>query len=224
MVIIEKNNILLMPPKTGTSSVLRLKQELKVKTSHLPRYRHSTLSEILHHNEIKNLDDYTVYQLCRHPLDKLVSSYFFSLALPAYRQNHPNLIKLGFKETLKIILPNLHYLKIHPETFNQIINEKTGDIFDHTRPGSKLYTPQTEWNDLNSEITYIKLEDISKNSSILSKVLGKEVNKDLPVVNATHIRRKKPFIEMFDQETLDLAQETYKEDFKILNYEYSTLK
>ena len=214
--------IILMPPKTGTSSFLRWTQSYPSIKGKAHVHRHHFLSDIVLHNNIKDLDGYKIYQLCRNPLDKLISSFYFEQALPIYRNLYPKLVEWEFNEAMQLKLPLLKYLPQDTKIYFQKVTEASGDTFK-TPPksiGDKLYLPQTDWNDLDADVTYLKLETLIEDSSILSKIFNVHPQ-DFPFVNATHIRKRfgKPILEMFSPDTLKLAVETYKEDYKILNYD-----
>lgn len=68
--------------------------------------------------------------------------------------------------------------------------------------------------------TNLNLND--KITNILSEILQDEFG-DFPYINATHMRRKKHYLEMFNKDTLKIAQELYKTDFETLQYEYESI-
>lgn len=218
--------IFILPPKTGTSSFLRFLEPHFIQGKTVGNYRHHFLSITVESFNIQNLEEYKIYQLCRNPLDKLISAYYFEQALPHIRGRFPKLMEWGFNEVIKLKLSNLHYLPIQIDAHNKIITDATGDIY---RPGlgdqgTKLYLPQTWWNDLNLDITYLKLEDLKEDCSILSEIFNVPLQTEFPFVNSTHIRKRfsKPVLEMFDKEALELALDIYKKDFETLNYELPT--
>lgn len=209
MIFPNKKVIFLLPPKTGTSSFLKLIKNKSYKFKGAPPNRHSFLSELIIKQKLqKDIHDYKIYQLCRNPLDKLVSSFYFSKALPNIRAQYPKYIELSFEEVI-------NQLKTPEKKQKQI------PILFHGG-GSRLYIPQTEWGDIECDITYIKLEDLKENTNILSEIFQDEFE-DFPFINATHMRRKKPYLEMFNKETLKMAQELYKTDFETLQYEYESI-
>ena len=208
MIFKDKKIIFLLPPKTGTSSLLKLINDKEYNFEGTPPNRHIYLSNIVdHHNVRGNINEYKVYQLCRHPLDKLVSSFYFSQALPHIREGYPGYIKLSFEEVVHLLLDNKSY---------RILN--TRKDFG----GGRLFLPQTEWCDIECNITYIKLEDLKENTNILSEIFQDKFE-DFPYINATHMRRKKHYLEMFNKDTLKIAQELYKTDFETLQYEYESI-
>ena len=72
------------------------------------------------------------------------------------------------------------------------------------------------------KVKYLKLENLTKDCSSLSSILGTNKKLSLPKVNITKKKTKKPYIEMYNKKSLDLLIDTYQEDFKILDYAYPT--
>jgi hypothetical protein len=217
----QRKIIFLLPPKTGTSSFLRWTKLYPNIRGRADKYRHYFLSDIVTYHNIKDLSEYKIYQLCRDPLDKLISSFYFEQAMPFYRKNFPKMDELGFNELMRLKLPLLKPLPQDKEIYSKKLIELTGDKRNVLLNSTVMfYQPQTNWNNLEADVTYIKLEDISKDNSILPEIFNVKV-KDFPFINATHLRKRfaKPTLEMFEPSTLKLALETYKEDYKILDYE-----
>lgn len=229
MVFPDKKIIFLLPPKCGTSSFCYLLKFLtKINFIENTPRRHSLLSENVDYCKIKNLQDYKIYQLCRHPLDKLISSYYyfrpkFKLHSPEAKPL-PGLWQYNFNDYLKLVLPHLHLLTLNSNTFLKTIHKelykhherKFGSAMLHFTP--LFYQPQTNWNDLNVDIEYIKLEDLVEDTFNLSLILKEDIPHKFPNKNKNNKKPPKSYLEIYTEETLELTYKAYKKDFEILGY------
>lgn len=253
MIFPSKKTIFLLPPKCGTSSFVRL---IKDNTSLFDdplttdRGRHSLLeannSKLEKNGE--NLQDYKVYQICRNPLDRLVSSFLYidqqnetrKKQPPRRRIRNPKHIRrvrrplegLNFVDAMKLTLPLVSH---YPTT------EKLSGIFrytdtkfykkylkDHPHPFFRtaglnyfqFYIPQYLWNNVNANITYLKLEDLQEDNSILSEIF----EENLPVFPTANegkpSLKKLPYIEYYNEEVKKLLTTVYWGDFTALGYDF----
>ena len=72
------------------------------------------------------------------------------------------------------------------------------------------------------KVKYLKLENLTKDCSNLSSILETDIKLNLPKANITKKKTEKPYIEMYSKKSLNLLIDTYQEDFKILNYDFTT--
>lgn len=227
MVFLDKKIIFLLPPKCGTTSLSTLllnTQKFSPMVS-LRNTRHSLLSKVVKSNNLQDtIQDYKIYQLCRNPLDRLVSSFYFYAnqfgvqrfldQTQTYKNGEFKLTKeLNFNNTMEVFLPHLHLLANSP-------NHKDYPAYSGKRNFHGFFmflSPQSIWNDLDIDVEYIKLEDLKKSTSILSSIFKKDFQK-FPSTNINKKRPSQPYLEMFTKKTLELAYKVYEQDFKILNY------
>lgn len=221
MVLKEKKVIFLLPSKTGSTSLTQMLKDNDVEFKLSPRHKHPFLSEVLRSNRIEDFYNYKVYQLCRNPIDRLVSAYYFQRQIIEQKEKYKDFFNLNFNQFVKLITSNTHHLPDHVNKFCYNVFQDI-DFGKHKSPngyGVRFYLPQVKWNDVGMKIKYIKLEDMSKDCSILSEILDTEINFELPKVNITKEKTQQPYIGMYNDESLELVKNTYKEDFKILQYE-----
>tara|TARA_Y100000385_G_scaffold154814_1_gene160511 strand:- start:2876 stop:3424 length:549 start_codon:yes stop_codon:yes gene_type:complete len=132
---------------------------------------------------------YFTFTCVRHPLDRLVSWYFF--------------MRKRFKEgsiSDSSILAN-------DNTFKQFVELHL----------DKRWTiqPQVNWFDENYKYNYVmKIESIEKDFSKVCEALS--IKSKLPFINKSD--RKKNYISYYDSETLDIAYNFYINDFQKLEY------
>lgn len=224
MVLKDKKIIFLLPSKTGSSSLVKMFKDYDIKFELTPSHKHPFLSEVIENNNIQDICNYKIYQLCRNPIDRLVSAFYFQKQIIAKKEKYKHFIDLKFPEYVKLITDNVHYLPYHVNRFcHNVFNDLDfSKARSNTGYGVRFYLPQTKWNDTEDKIHYLKLEDLSKDSSILSEILGVYIKSELPKVNITRKKTTKPYIKMYNSESLKLVQDIYKDDFKLLNYELTT--
>jgi hypothetical protein len=81
--------------------------------------------------------------------------------------------------------------------------------------GSRLYDTQLSWKNLDCDITYFKLEEVSKNIEPISDFLKIPLPK-LDVVNS--FSNGKNYSELIDDEIKLIIKEIFAEDFKSFQY------
>lgn len=228
MIFLDKKIIFLLPPKCGTTSLLTLLSNLPNISSNvsLRNTRHTLLSRVVKSNNLQDtIQDYKIYQLCRNPLDRLVSSFYFYSnqfgvqrflnQTQTYKNGEFKLTKeLNFTNTMEVFLPHLHLLANSPN--HKDYPAYSGKKFFHGF--FMFFSPQSMWNDLDMDVEYIKLEDLKKNTSILSSIFKKDFQHEFPSANVNKKRPSQPYLEMFTKKTLELAYKAYEQDFKILKY------
>lgn len=242
-----KKLLFILPPKCGTSSFVRfIKENTSLITPFNEVGRHFLLSDKVKNlkSEGENFQDYQVYQICRNPLNRIVSSFLYQeqLALnrrkttPHNRNPKKNirprraLHNLDFKSTLKLLsplIPHCPALELNHQFHFTKTSFYKDKLANHPHPYFKnstmlywqFYMPQYMWNNINTNITYLKLEDLSKDCSILSDIFKEDLPKQFPLANKTQLFNKQPAIEFFDTETKKLLSEVYYQDFITLGYD-----
>jgi hypothetical protein len=213
--------IFLMPPKTASNSIKECLLDSSIDFLDFNReYKkpkiHLYLSELVELFQIEDLHNYKVIQVVREPLNRFVSSYFHQLKIIKNIKYDVKLQGMSFTEFTKhfyACLFNKNFLNNfygNPKFIYSNINAGT------SWGGSRLYLSQSQWNDLSADITYIKLEDISKDISILSKELGVYLPQ-LEKKNTNTISYDK-YDQYLTKETNDIIRYVYEEDF--INFKY----
>lgn len=221
MVLKDKKVIFLLPSKTGSTSLTQMFKDNGIEFKLSPRHKHPFISEVLASNGIEDFYNYKVYQLCRNPIDRLVSAYYFQRQIIKQKEKYKDFFDLDFNQFVKLITANAHHLPDHTNKFCHNVF-KDIDFGKHKSPngyGVRFYLPQIKWNNTGMKVKYLKLEELSQDCSILSEILQTDIKFEFPKVNVTKEKTKKPYIEMYNSESLELVLNTYKEDFKILQYE-----
>ena len=224
MVLKNKKVIFLLPSKTGSTALNSLLKENNIEYKNSGYYKHPFLSEVLKSQNIKDFYNYDIYQLCRNPIERMVSAYFFQRQIIHNKKKYSKFFKLNFNEFVELITSNTHLLPDHNNRFcyNVFDDVDFGKSTSPTGYGVRFYLPQVKWNDTGMKVKYLKLENLTKDCSSLSSILETNKKLSLPKVNITKKKTKKPYIEMYNKKSLDLLIDTYQEDFKILDYAYPT--
>ena len=224
MVLKNKKVIFLLPSKTGSTAFTKLLNENNIEYENSGLFKHPFLSEVLKTQNIKDFYNYDIYQLCRNPIERMVSAYFFQRQIIQNKEKYDKFFKLNFNEFVELITNNTALLPDHTNRFcyNVFNDVDFGKSTSPTGYGVRFYLPQVKWNDTGMKVKYLKLENLTKDCSSLSSILETNKKLSLPKVNITKKKTKKPYIEMYNKKSLDLLIDTYQEDFKILDYAYPT--
>lgn len=223
MVSKEHKIILLLPPKTASTSLISNMVNSGVylsnpKISITTPIIHLKLDEIIESYEINNLSDYKVIQMTRNPYSRIISSYFHQLRILDLQNN----------DNSKIIFKNYNFPEFISHLFlthksNDFIKDFYGDesfiewsmTVNKTWGGSRFFQQQCSWRNLECNYYHFKLEDLLLDISPLSNLIGIKL-RPLEVSN------KNPFKTNYEKfltnETNPLIQEIFLEDFKTFNY------
>jgi hypothetical protein len=195
----EKKLIVLLPPKTGSTSLRSLFLSLVPASDRFPLITwpatsssaaivngHIRYNQILHVFPHINLDEYTIYAFYREPVARFMSAF-------KYLQQRL-LIDLGVKVIngnvgdLKLIYTAIYNNdeditqdKIEAITIDDIIN-----ILDKTveAPILDLFRPQTFY--LTDKVTPLDFEDFDNNATMLLGAFGYNTNTVIPRHNDTN--------------------------------------
>ena len=224
MVLKNKKVIFLLPSKTGSTAFTKLLNENNIEYKNSGLFKHPFLSEVLKSQNIKDFYNYDIYQLCRNPIERMVSAYFFQRQIIQNKKKYDKFFKLNFNEFVELITNNTGLLPDHTNRFcyNVFNDVDFGKSTSPTGYGVRFYLPQVKWNDTGMKVKYLKLENLTKDCSNLSSILETDIKLNLPKANITKKKTKKPYIEMYSKKSLNLLIDTYQEDFKILNYDFTT--
>tara|TARA_R110000803_G_C11891633_1_gene311019 strand:+ start:115 stop:780 length:666 start_codon:yes stop_codon:yes gene_type:complete len=205
--------IFLTPPKCSTFSLQQFLIDANIEVNKPLRplstpFYHATLSEIVYSYKIdlEELKQYKVIQILRNPYDRFISSYFHQQDLIGKQIDFNTFLKKV--EQFKYLLPyniNEFYLNFYQDD-----------------GGVRFYYEQNWWNNLNIKvnINYLKLEDISKNSTSLCKLLNLDYHIPFLCKNKNPIDKSQ-----FYKEFNNISQyksriyTLFKKDFKLYNYE-----
>lgn len=197
----ESKKIILLPPKTGTQSLIRSFAKIIYKYKFFHGYTwqgnklHGYLDEHIEHHKIKDIENWKIYQTARNPMNRVPSAFFAETRLKGW--NLPEK-KQSFEDFVK----NIHNHK----------NFKDPSI----ATGMRFYVPQVSWADSSKyDVQYIKLEE--DNSEIYADLgLPKEFERSVLNSNPYH----DPYYDdMHTEETKKIIKSLYRDDFLKLNYE-----
>lgn len=206
-----------MPPKTASTSLRNTLQKSGI-TFSFPAQRTSPLShlkldEIIKIYDVHNLAEYKILQIVRDPYQRFMSGYFVLMKLIHDVDN------IKFKNyELNQFAKHLYESK-KSENF---ISNFFGDIsFVENKiknnegwGGTRLFDTQTSWKNLDCEITYFKLEDISGDVSPISNFINLPIN-GFDFLNSTG---NKNYLELIDEEMKKIINELFYDDFKSFQY------
>ena len=216
----DEKKIVLLPPKTGTLSFESLFREpfcgyLPYRRIYAKGKFHLYLEEAINHYEIKDIENWKIYQTARNPMTRIASAFFFS---------HKNKYGKGWEENSSFIafLENLN------NKFRSFSKEEIKNY------AARLYCPQTFWADSNKyNVKYIKLEE---DNSEIYNCMGLPKDLKRPIFNTRSLyspseinaRRTegskkifKPgdYTDLHTDRTKEIIRSLYKDDFTKMNYD-----
>ena len=208
-----------MPPKTASNSIKQTLEKQGINFSNPTKKTtspiiHLKLNEIVDLFEIDNLEKYKIFQIVSNPYVRFVSSYFHQMRI------------LNNMRSVKFIDFNLNQFSKHlhntikSENFLKNFYGDTSFIERSIKNGvswggSRLYDTQLSWKNLNCDITYFKLEEVSVNIQPISDFLKIPLPK-LDVVNSFSDGKNYP--KLIDNEIKLIIEEIFAEDIKVFQY------
>ena len=226
----EKKLIILLPPKTGSTSLRSLFGSMliqrqtywpntivatspddgppSIQTAAMVRAhaRYEDISQIL--PDI-NLDEYSVYSFYREPVARFMSTFKY--------MQHQILTDLNVKaqngdaEHLKLIYKALYNdedITRDPDsiTVDDIIStiEKTVEA-----PILDLFLPQTLY--LTDKVTLLNFDDFENNAAMLLEAFGQDINTPIPRHNDTN---SADYLSDLTEEQITKIKQIYKDDYK----------
>lgn len=216
----DKKLIVLMPPKTASNSLKETMSQNGIQFSNpikkiLKPLIHLKLSEIVKIFEVNDLSEYKILQVTRDPYTRFVSSYFHLMKI-----TH-NVKSIKFSNYNFPTFTNHFYESIKSENFIKEFYGNTSFV-EHcinngiSWGGTRLFETQKSWGDVESNVSYFKLEDISKEIVSLNNFLSTEIS-SLSNINKSNLEHKYDL--MLTPKIKDIILEVFEEDFKFFNYE-----
>ena len=213
--IYNNQHIFLMPPKTASNSIKEMLRvsgvELTIPKKQTIPHTHLKLSEIKDQYDLERLDKYQIIQVVRNPYERMVSSYFHYLRLTPNTEYG----KLTFQKFLELIFEcvnSSNFLDCFYEDLEFVNNSIQSKIH---WGGSRLFYPQSSWNDLNFNLVYFKLEDLSFSTLFLSEFMGVKLH-NLPKINTNN--SVTDYSHLFSQENKTLIEKIFLDDFETFSY------
>lgn len=210
-----------MPPKTASTSLSNTLRNSGI-TFSTPNKTHSPLStplahlkldEIIKIYDVHNLSEYKILQVVRDPYQRFVSAYF---QLMQIIHKVPNIKFKDYK--LNQFTKHLYESK---KSENFITNFFGDTSFVENKiikkegwGGTRLFDTQISWKNLDCEITYLKLEDVSRDVSPISNFINLPI-KSFDFLNSSG---KKNHLELIDEEMKRIINELFYDDFKSFQY------
>lgn len=215
--------ILLLPPKTGSTSLKRcliqsgIFFDTPTGNVNYPVY-HSTLTEIMESYDVNEdeLDEYKIVQIVRNPFDRFISAWKHQNDIMMGNIDLPTMIEKVNRD--KHLLPN--DIDNFYKSFYGSILFKHNAFRNGTWGGMKFWCEQNWWNTINNRTKFFKLEDLKNNTQELSDYLGVGLS-EMP-----HIKPNKESIRdtdykiYYNDTTKEMVSELYKNDLNIFHYEF----
>ena len=212
MVSKKEKLVFLTPPKTASSSfnycldASPIKFDNFDKNYYKPR-THLYLSELIECFQIENIEDYKIIQIFRNPYERFVSTYhhFLGLLPVTYkiREMEINEFVVFYKNCLESD-DFISCIYEEPEFVKILTSQKV------SFGNSRYFVPQVDWNDLNLNVNYFNLNDVSKDISEISNFIGFDL-KELGFRNVNPER--KPAKDVLSEESINIIKNLYKKDF-----------
>lgn len=215
----DKKFILLLPPKTASTSIndafsrSNIKFNISNKRLDYP-ILHLKLSEMCEWYDLENIDDLKILQFTRNPYYRFVSAYY---QLSRISSNNPNLSFYGmnFKEFTK-------HFDSSKSSENFIKNFLGSEYYYYENirlkthwSGIRMFEEQVSYNDLNKKINYFKIEDTLNNMSLVSELVGSEINV-IKNLNKNPVEIK--YDNLLDKECVEIIRRNFNNDFEFLGY------
>lgn len=197
----ENKRIILLPPKTGTRSFTRSLTIIFLKNiiPNIYTWRgnrlHMYLDEFVEHYNIKDIENWKIYQTARNPMNRIPSAFFHEARLK-------NWDLLEKKQNFEDFVRNIH----NHNNFKDPMQFK----------GMRFYVPQVFWADSSKyNVQYIKLEE---DNSELYVDMGLPKDFERPIANKNPDHGS-DYSDMHTDETKEIIKSLYKDDFLKINYE-----
>jgi len=206
-----------MPPKTASNSIRALLQQFEyVFSIHLkmglPKI-HLRLSEIIDLYNVTDLSEYKIMQITRNPYHRYVSSFFYQNRIIPENYN-PNFKNFNLTEFSKHLLDskksNNFIESFYGDTSFINSSIKRGEHWG----GSRLFDTQISWDNIDANVKYFKLENLTTDISELENFLGISLKK-LPMINSQGLNNH---MDLITPEIKDIIIELFDEDFTKFNY------
>jgi len=221
MVSKEHKLIFLIPPKTASTSVLNTLYQSGVSRDIIPFKLgqpriHLKLSEISNLFEIPSFDDYTIIQIVRNPYYRILSAYYHILRTMS-NDDYPNLTFIGMSFS-----DFIYHLRDSKNSDNFILNFYGNNDFvesqiseGKTWGGVRFFDNQSDWNDINANVNYFKLEDIANDFSPVSNLIGVDIpNLNLNNANPMEVN----YDELLTDDIRSIIHEIFLKDFESFSY------
>jgi len=216
MLISQKEKIIfLIPPKTGGTSLHKCLIDSGIEVSTYA-YKHLFLSEVVDVFRIKDIIAYKIVQITRNPYTRFCSVYYNQLKVIQK-------IFLNGLDEMTISEFSQHFLKsLNTDDFIQNFYEDSEFINSLVNPrnswgGARGLLPQNKWNDLGLNVSFLKLEDISKDVNYLSNHIG--LNLINMEVKKANVKNKESYSGILTDDVKKIIKEVYREDFLKLGYD-----
>ena len=202
----EKTIFIHIPKNAGTS----IKAFFECKEFH---NKHRTIEQIKTDN-IEAYNSYKKFTIVRNPYDRMISWYFYlkrAMGIEQTRGDHRwssgEHFPSNFLEWIKDPLKNYYTLWKLSDIRNSLHTD-IEFIGNGRKNGVPLLSQQYLW--LDDTVRVLKYENLNEE---LNKFFGKKIN--IPTRNNTE---RKDYLHYYDEESLNIVYNRYKEDFEIFNY------
>ncbi len=215
----ELKKLIILPPKTGTVSFESVFKRPFCGYEAYERYSllriHMYIEEAIEHHSIHDIENWTIYQTARNPMDRVPSAFFHQKKM-VNKNREP--VSVDFEYFVEYLNENRHILtKEGKKIFKFYGPQNDKNIPKKTNNGGlRFYIPQTFWADPTKyNVKYIKL---GEDNSQLYADMGLPEDLELPHWN--HGKNGKNGYEyLHTDKTKEIIKSLYKEDFLKINYE-----
>jgi hypothetical protein len=220
MISKERKLIILLPPKTASTSIEDAFKKSEIKFDNPNKIvdyptLHLKLSEICETHNIQNPEEYKIIQFTRNPYYRFVSSYYHLIKItPNYKEIIFN--GMNFDEFV------FHIDKC--KSSENFIKEFFGDDSHYYKnlrikknwSGVRMFEEQVTYNDLGLKIDYFKTEDLYNNLKIISSLISVEIP---PILHLNKNPINVNYNNLLDSELKVIIYKNFISDFEILDYE-----
>jgi len=211
--------LVILPPKTGTVSFESVFVNpfcgFEPYTRRGPNIIHMYIEEAIGFYNIQDIQDWTIYQTARNPMDRVPSAFFHQKKM-VNRDREP--VNVDFEYFVEYLNENRHILTRKGKKIFEFYGPK--DVPNTTRKqrngGLRFYIPQTLWaNPDKYNVKYIKLGE--DNSQVYAD-MGLPEDLEIPHWNDGE-NGKNGYEYLHTDKTREIIKSLYEEDFLRINYE-----
>lgn len=211
--------LIILPPKTGTISFESVFRRPFCGYEAYKRFGlfkiHMYIEESIYYHGIEDIENWTIYQTARNPMDRVPSAFFHQKKM-VNKDRDP--INVDFEYFVEYLNENKHILTREGKKIFKFYGPKSGEHNPSNKPngGLRFYIPQTSWADPSKyNVKYIKL---GEDNSQLYLDMGLPEDLTLPHFNDGEGGRN-GYEYLHTDKTKEIIKSLYKEDFLKINYE-----
>lgn len=202
-----EKKLIILPAKTGTTSITTPHYALTNRWHMKNATQHATLLERTKQYQISDINDWTIYQTARHPIDRFHSAIRHVKRRFTFEVDHKFLDVL--EKYIDDIKQKRYEFRAYVKPFLRLKGSDDEESERITRALVDFFMRQSQYCDINNiKPIYLKLENIEERA----EVLGIKPNQ------LYHINKATTPKESLSQDMISRLYDIYKQDFLTIGY------